>query len=359
MAASALAGSALGPEWSRSLRRHESNGTAVKRLERLHTEFQCQCVAYRNNGEDKWTPIENEERHSAENPPDMFSDCLKVTDDDDDWPLQVKLSNGHIYACDLVISATGVLPNTEFMRQSDKHTPFVMLNDQSLEVNDKLQCRMKTPEGSYFSADIFAAGDCCSLVEGEEGSPHWFQMRLWSQARTMGMYAAHAAAGLVDELGSGMNFELFTHMSNFFGHKIVLLGQFNGQNLTHDQQEELRTRVVTAEQICTKETGFALAQARSKQKTIQSSVTEKVLPVNSVPAHSTDPTVEDHSIKVLFRVSEEECIKIVLKHGRVVGAMLIGDTDLEETFENLILSQLEVSSLDLLDPEFDLEDYFD
>ena len=41
--------------------------------------------------------------------------------------------------------------------------------------------------------------------------------------------------------------------------------------------------------------------------------------------------------------------------------MLIGDTDLEETFENLILNQIDVSRLGIkiLDPELDLEDYFD
>lgn len=53
--------------------------------------------------------------------------------------------------------------------------------------------------------------------------------------------------------------------------------------------------------------------------------------------------------------------QIVLHKGRVRGAMLIGDTDLEETFENLILNQLNVGALglDLLDPAVDLEDYFD
>ena len=55
----------------------------------------------------------------------------------------------------------------------------------------------------------------------------------------------------------------------------------------------------------------------------------------------------------------EEYVKVVLKDGRVQGAMLIGDTDLEETFENLIPNRLYVSGLDLLDPDVDIEDYFD
>ena len=47
--------------------------------------------------------------------------------------------------------------------------------------------------------------------------------------------------------------------------------------------------------------------------------------------------------------------------GRVVGALLIGETGLEEVFENLILNRLDVGLLNigLLDPEVDIEDYFD
>ncbi len=50
-----------------------------------------------------------------------------------------------------------------------------------------------------------------------------------------------------------------------------------------------------------------------------------------------------------------------LKKGRVCGALLIGETDLEETFENLILNQIDVSSLgeNLINPDIDIEDYFD
>ena len=50
-----------------------------------------------------------------------------------------------------------------------------------------------------------------------------------------------------------------------------------------------------------------------------------------------------------------------MKEGRMQGALLIGDTDLEETFENLILNQLDLSAYgeDLLDPNIDIEDYFD
>jgi hypothetical protein len=46
----------------------------------------------------------------------------------------------------------------------------------------------------------------------------------------------------------------------------------------------------------------------------------------------------------------------------MMGAVLIGDTGgLEETFENLILDRIDLSRWGpaLLDPEFDVEDFFD
>jgi NAD(P)H-nitrite reductase large subunit len=45
----------------------------------------------------------------------------------------------------------------------------------------------------------------------------------------------------------------------------------------------------------------------------------------------------------------------------MLGAVLIGDTDLEETFENLIMDGIDLSRFgpELLDPEFDVEDFFD
>ena len=49
-----------------------------------------------------------------------------------------------------------------------------------------------------------------------------------------------------------------------------------------------------------------------------------------------------------------------MKDGRMQGAILIGETDLEETFENLILNQLDLSSYgeELLNPDIKIEDYF-
>jgi NAD(P)H-nitrite reductase large subunit len=154
---------------------------------------------------------------------------------------------------------------------------------------------------------VYAAGDAASCSWAAAESAHWFQMRLWSQARAMGVYAAHCMAGVQDQTGADMAFELFTHVTRFLGKKVVLLGLYNGQRLEGEPETDLVS---------------------------YSRVTE-----------GPDRTF----------------VRVLLLRGRVQGAVLIGDTDLEEVFENLILDQLDVSQYGpaLLDPDFELDHVFD
>ncbi len=104
-----------------------------------------------------------------------------------------------------------------------------------------------------------------------------------------------------EEISLDFCFEMFAHITKFFDYKIILLGKYDANGLGDQYQ-------------------------------------------------------------LLFRCTDGiEFIKLVLYEGRVYGALLIGDTDLEETFENLILNQIDVSSLgeNLLNPDIDIEDYFD
>lgn len=49
-------------------------------------------------------------------------------------------------------------------------------------------------------------------------------------------------------------------------------------------------------------------------------------------------------MEIWLRISPgEEYVKLVVHRGRVVGAILIGDTDMEEVVENLILNNIDVS----------------
>ena len=128
-------------------------------------------------------------------------------------------------------------------------------------------------------------------------------MRLWNQASQMGDYAARSmyAEQTNEKISLDFCFEMFAHMTKFFGFKVILLGKYDARGLGDDYQLLLR---------CTDGVEF---------------------------------------------------VKVVIHNGRVYGALLIGDTELEETFENLILNQIDVSALgeNLINPDIDIEDYFD
>ncbi|XP_058453758.1 pyridine nucleotide-disulfide oxidoreductase domain-containing protein 1 [Malaya genurostris] len=204
------------------------------------------------------------------------------------YPLKLCLTNGDTVECDLIVSATGVTPAINFTSDRD----FQLGPDGGLYVDWAMATSLD---------DIYAAGDVC--YAGWEHAPHWFQMRLWTQARQMGSMAARAMAAkrTGETIYQDFCFEMFNHVTELFGYQVVLLGRYNGQGL-NDKYE------------------------------------------------------------VLLRMTPGlEYIKLVMVDGRLQGAMLIGETGLEETCENLILNQLDLTPYgeDLLDPNIDIEDYFD
>jgi hypothetical protein len=107
-----------------------------------------------------------------------------------------------------------------------------------------------------------------------------------------------------DNASLDATFELFTHCTRFLGLPVVLLGRFNGQGLLASEETTMYSRV-----------------------------------------------------------DAEAFVRVLLVRGRLRGAVLIGDEAcaLAETFEQLILDELDVGSLGphILDPDVDIEDYFD
>ncbi|XP_065083477.1 pyridine nucleotide-disulfide oxidoreductase domain-containing protein 1 [Ochlerotatus camptorhynchus] len=203
-------------------------------------------------------------------------------------PLQVRLSNGESIECDFVVSATGVVPTRNFTCDQE----FQLGPDGGLLVDWEMATSVE---------NVYAAGDVC--YAGWEHAKHWFQMRLWTQARQMGAMAARAMAAkrAGETIYQDFCFELFNHVTTLFGYQVVLLGRYNGQGL-------------------------------------------------------------DDKYEILLRMTPGlEYIKFIMVDGRLQGAMLIGETGLEETSENLILNQLDLAPYgeDLLDPNIDIEDYFD
>ncbi|XP_063233983.1 pyridine nucleotide-disulfide oxidoreductase domain-containing protein 1 [Bacillus rossius redtenbacheri] len=215
------------------------------------------------------------------------TEVTAVREGDAEWPVYVELNNGKVYGCDFVISATGVTPNVAALVQGNS---LEVSADGGLAVDERLETS---------APDVFAAGDACTAAW--EAAPHWFQMRLWRQAWQMGAYAAKTmSASLASEpVVQDFCFELFSHVTRFFGLKVVLLGLYNGQRLQGQYE-------------------------------------------------------------VLLRVTpREEYVKLVVREGRLQGAVLVGETDLEEMCENLILNQIDITGIDILDPRVDIEDYFD
>ncbi|XP_060534412.1 pyridine nucleotide-disulfide oxidoreductase domain-containing protein 1 isoform X2 [Cylas formicarius] len=202
--------------------------------------------------------------------------------------LEVTLNNGNKVTCDLIVSATGVRARTNFISKSELKRD----EDYGILVNENMETNL---------SNIYAAGDICHA--NWSPAKHWFQMKLWTQARQMGCYAAKCMYGkhMDEEVLQDFCFEIFTHSTKLFGYKVILLGLFNGQKLGTDYEILLRTTKAT------------------------------------------------------------EYVKFVLENHKLQGAVLIGDTDLEETCENLILNQIDLEPYgdDILNPNIDIEDYFD
>uniref|UniRef100_A0A8C2ST37 Pyridine nucleotide-disulfide oxidoreductase domain-containing protein 1 n=1 Tax=Coturnix japonica TaxID=93934 RepID=A0A8C2ST37_COTJA len=228
-------GSALGPDWHEGLQLKGTKEFSHK----VHIEILCEVKKIHSQQEF----IQLQQTSLA-----FPKEGKNVEPDEVLWPVYVELTNGKIYGCNFIVSATGVVPNVK---------PFLDSNN----------------------------------------------MRLWTQARQMGWYAAKcmAADASGESIDLDFSFELFAHVTKFFNYKVVVLGKFNAQGLGLDHELMLR---------CTK---------------------------------------------------GQEYVKVVMQNGRMMGAVLIGETDLEETFENLILNQMDLSAYgeDLLNPDIDIEDYFD
>lgn len=257
-------GGALGPDWASTL----TMSSNLKITKNVHMEYKVEVERLLTAEELKAASLE-----PTSSPLDDHND------EKYDWPIYVSLSNGKIYGCDFLVSATGVMPNTDVILQGNS---FDLANDGGIKVNSKMQTNIP---------NVFSAGDLCNA--SWEMAEHWFQMRLWTQARQMGAYAAKCMVSEINNMEISMDFcfELFAHVTRFFNHKVVLLGKYNAQGLGNDYE-------------------------------------------------------------LLLRIDDDEFVKVVLSNNRMQGALLIGETDLEETFENLILNQMDLSCFkeNLLEP---------
>ncbi|XP_060655276.1 pyridine nucleotide-disulfide oxidoreductase domain-containing protein 1 [Drosophila nasuta] len=251
-------GAALGPDWHRNFDLAGGDAASSRRLPKVYYKSHIKHI--------EQLPIDG-----------TLQVTLKHEDDS-----QEQLN------CDFIVSATGVQPRLDFTTD----VPLQLAEDGGINVDEMMRSNL---------CNAYAAGDVCTSAW--DPAQHWFQMRLWTQARQMGAMAGRSMAAQFEgeTVYQDFCFELFGHVTQLFGFPVVLLGRFNGQGLGRDYELLVR---------CTR---------------------------------------------------NKEYIKFVLQQGRLRGAILIGDTDLAETCENLILNgtDLEPYGDDILNPDIDIEDYFD
>ena len=269
-----MPGGALGPDWCLNACLQGEDDDLTKR--KVHVETKCEVK--RIFEEDDFDIL----GLSCSDPPKNFSKQQK-------WPQYVELTNDEIHGVDFIVSATGVKPNIDFKIKGGE---LALDKDGGIKVDENMRTNL---------ADIYAAGDVCTA--SWELAPHWFQMRLWTQAYQMGIHAANCMMlnTANEQAILDFCFEMFAHVTSFFGHKLCLLGKYNAQGL-------------------------------------------------------------DGNYELLVRYTKgQEYVKVVLKDGRMMGALLLGETDLEETFENLILNQMDLSRFgdDLLNPDIEIDEFFD
>lgn len=146
-------------------------------------------------------------------------------------------------------------------------------------------------------------------------------------------------------------------MTRFFGFPVALLGCFNAQHLGDPEQRRLVQEVRVVQTV-----GGKGGEQQEQQEEQEETVKLEGPVALGVPS-GADQQEAQGKINVLTRLTPGvEYVKVVVVGGRVKGAMLVGEaTEMAETFENLILNQIDVSpyGVDLLNPDIDIDDYFD
>ena len=364
-------GSALGPEWASKTELTKMISSEViekKGSLKIHygQSFIDIHVQDGEGGRCKRVYLRDQGTYMDEEHVFVGDTKMETTTHDDECRIHLHLSDGSVVSCDTVVCAIGVEPNLDFISNEKREGGGMKKGKNgALVVNER--CETSAPK-------VWAAGDCSWIDRSCGGdevdlSHNWLQMQLWSQAKSMGTLAAQCMVSCDDieacELFAGVHFELFAHTTHFFGYKVVLLGRFNGQGIMKpDLEASVKSIAIDRDtKISQKSDGSRSSGIDEPKKGKKSKDNmKKTLSCSSDPTLGAATGKNTSNVEIWTRITpKQEYIKLTVVSGRVVGALLIGDTDLEEMLENLILNKLDVSRLGigLLDPDVDIEDYFD
>ena len=257
-------GAALGPEWLAKSKLMDGILDSKKGHQGSLVMNYEQCVvATRDGSNGSWVGVDGTETDVHL---DLHSSSAHSQQEDGatSYPLHVLTSENKIIGCDFLISATGVTPcvdylGPEFLRVTSPSPSTVTSAEGRAEAVDAVTHSFREDVVERHAGalvvnqfmetsvlGVYAAGDCChynahlshsssssfSSCTSSEDYPnsssysdaltgtHWFQMRLWTQARSMGIYAAQCMCDQNEDLGGDMFFEIFAHVTRFFGHKV-------------------------------------------------------------------------------------------------------------------------------------------
>ena len=179
-----LLGSSLGPQWLHAALAFEyqpSQPRSKQGFGLLRGAGASTC-AYGEGGE--------KGEKDGTSAPIFFEKLSEVVKVDDScggaWPLAVTLADGRMYGVDYVVSAIGV-------EHSDPIAGSLVCKGGAIQVDQFMRTS---------AAGVYAAGDACFVLLQEEEEREWFQMRLWSQARSQGLWAAYCMLGQQDDVAS-------------------------------------------------------------------------------------------------------------------------------------------------------------
>ena len=96
--------------------------------------------------------------------------------------MYVKLTNGVVYGCDIIVSATGVIPNTSVFQVSPSLATLVAKGSCNLpQVELAFDGGIAVDHEMRSSCEqVYAAGDACT-VQWKDPALHWFQVTFFCQ----------------------------------------------------------------------------------------------------------------------------------------------------------------------------------
>jgi len=354
----ATSGPALGPNWIELFGGTYSNNNNYNSVIKMRIPT-CPC----HSGTEKGIFLPGSEKNGAQNEklkmgkPQNFTilhetAIVTAAETEEGQQLNLELNNGTILA-DKVIVACGVssIQNLDKLLREGSE---ILRSENGIVVNNRLEALGGDSQGS-----VFAIGDCCDASVFARENELFHQINLWTQSYLAGVLGARMMIGesFAEEKGGQMacGFECFSHRTRLLGKKVVLMGNFNGQGMMGMEKENFTSFVVDLG-------GRGLLEGGG-DNFLKPDLGEEEVEVEGSGKRETSIVGldENEGVKIEVRVGNEEYVKVITKRGRVVGAMLVGETDLEETLENLMLSKIFVGNLgfDLLDSSIDLEDFFD